>query len=161
MKEGQKNDTFLLKENQMRVIADFIRYIVVGGLAFIIDFSCLVFFTEIVGFHYLVSAPIAFIISLIFSYLLCVKWVFKYRVFTNKRIESSIFCVVGLFGILITEGILTIFTPVVGDYKIVKIISTAVVLFWNFFMRRYLLFKPAQIKKSNSDKRPAQKTFSE
>jgi putative flippase GtrA len=126
----------------MRVIADFRRYLVVGGSAFVIDFSSLVFFTEIVGFHYLVSAPIAFIIALIFNYLLCVKWVFKYRVFINTRIESSIFCVIGLFGILITEGILTVFTPVVGDYKIVKIISTAVVFFWNFFMRRYLLFKP-------------------
>jgi len=136
----------------MQVIADFIRYLIVGGSAFVIDFFSLVFFTEIVDFYYLVSAPIAFIIALIFSYLLCIKWVFKYRVFTNTKIESSIFCVIGLFGILITESILAVFTPVVGNYKIVKIISSAVVLFWNFFMPRYLFFKPAQIKKTNYEK---------
>jgi putative flippase GtrA len=87
----------------MRVIADFIRYIVVGGFVFVIDFSCLVFFTEIVGFHYLVSAPIAFIISLIFSYLLCVKWVFKYRVFTNKGLKAVSFVLLVFLAFLLLK----------------------------------------------------------
>ena len=128
----------------MKLTSDFIRYLVVGGSAFLIDFTLLILLTEIFGFHYLISAPIAFVIALMFNYLFCIKWVFKYRIYTNNKIELSIFCIVGLIGIFITEMLLILLTPIVGNYMIVKIISCAVVLFWNFFMRRYLLFRPKE-----------------
>lgn len=127
----------------MLIVRDFFRYLVVGGSAFLIDISALVFFTEIIGFHYLVSAPIAYILALIFNYLLCVKWVFKYRYQTNPRVEFLIFCFVGLAGIAITEILLAVLSPLFhGNYLLAKMISCGVVLFWNFSARRYLLFRP-------------------
>ena len=130
----------------MNLTADFVRYVVIGGAAFLLDITLLIFFTEMIGFHYLISAPIAFSMGLIFNYIICIKWVFKFRVYNSYRVEFGIFCIIGLIGILITEALLAVLAPLFGNYVIAKIISCAVVLFWNFFMRRYLLFKPRKIE---------------
>lgn len=130
-----------MNKNQAPVMTDFLRYIVAGGSAFIIDFTLLIFFTEITSLHYLISAPIAFIMALLFNYHLCINWVFKYRIYSREKIEFTIFCIIGIVGIFITEIILAGLTPILGNYIIVKLIACTAVLFWNFFMRRHLLFK--------------------
>jgi putative flippase GtrA len=126
----------------MQIPPDFIKYCIVGGAAFVIDFSLLVFFTEITGLHYLLSAPIAFIISLVFNYLLCINWVFQFRVYTDIKIEFLIFITIGVIGIVITEFVLWVFTPLLNhNYMLAKILAVGIVLFWNYLMRKYLLFK--------------------
>jgi len=115
----------------------------VGGLSFIVDFTLLVILTEIVGFHYLISAPIAFILSLTFNYFFCIKWVFGFRRYSSIKTEFGIFCMIGLAGVIITEIMMAVLTPLMdGNYPVAKIASAGVVLFWNFFLRRQLLFKP-------------------
>ena len=46
------------------------KFGVVGGIAFIIDYICLIISKEIFGLSVLLSAAIAFIISVIFNYIL-------------------------------------------------------------------------------------------
>jgi putative flippase GtrA len=129
----------------MNLTTDFVKYGVVGGSAFLVDMTSLIFFTEMSGFHYLISAPISFSMALTFNYILCIKWIFKFHVYNNYGVEFGLFSIIGLIGIFITEVLLAVLTPLLGNYLIAKIISCAVVLFWNFFMRRYLLFIPRKI----------------
>ena len=59
-----------------KLIDQILKFGVVGGLAFLIDYVLLYALTEFVGIHYLISSVISFTVSLIFNYILSIKWVF-------------------------------------------------------------------------------------
>lgn len=60
-----------------RTSVQFFRYFFVGGLAFIIDYGLLIFFTEIFKIYYLISATISFLCGLVVNYTISIFWVFK------------------------------------------------------------------------------------
>ena len=70
----------LFQESTDNLWIQFFRYIFVGGTAFIIDFS-IYSILVLIGLHYLISAVIAFIISVLANYLLSTKWVFNFSSF--------------------------------------------------------------------------------
>jgi len=123
------------------IAGEICRYTVVGGGAFLLDFSLLYLLTEWVGFYYLISATFAFLGGIFFNYFLSTQWVFKYRRYSSKKVEFFIFLVVGLGGVILTDLGLFVITPLMnGNYLAAKIPTVGGVYFWNFFMRRQLLF---------------------
>jgi len=121
----------------------FIRYLYVGGLSFLVDFTCLYYLTEHIGMHYLISATLAFSLGLTTSYLLCLAWVFDFRRMPNRWHEFMVFSAIGLFGLVLNNLLLWLLTEYAGLYYLVsKIIATAAILFFNFSLRRWLLFSP-------------------
>ena len=52
-----------------KLIAQFMKFGVVGVIAFVIDYGLLALLTEVFGVNYLVSATISFTVSVIFNYL--------------------------------------------------------------------------------------------
>lgn len=145
-----------------QIVIDLLRYGVVGGAAFAIDFFLLFMLTEWVHIPYLYSATISFGAGFLLNYILSVYWVFTYRKCTNKQIEFFIFLAVGVGGIIITDLILTILTPLFdGNYLAVKIIAVIAVFFWNFFLRRQLLFTDTSNRLPVIKVCPSQGIFSE
>jgi len=121
----------------------FIRYLYVGGLSFLVDFTCLYYLTEHIGMHYLISATLAFSLGLTTNYLLCLAWVFDFRRMPNRWHEFMVFSAIGLFGLVLNNLLLWLLTEHAGLYYLVsKIIATAAILFFNFSLRRWLLFSP-------------------
>ena len=56
------------------LIAQFMKFGVVGVIAFFIDYGLLAFCTEILHFNYLVSATIGFTVSVVFNYLASMRY---------------------------------------------------------------------------------------
>ncbi len=59
-----------------KLIAQFMKFGVVGVIAFIIDFGVMVFLTEVFAVPYLISTTIAFTVSVIFNYVASMRYVF-------------------------------------------------------------------------------------
>ena len=117
------------------------RYCFVGGFAFLVDYGLLVFFTEVFGLHYLVSATISFIAGLIVNYLLSTSWIFRKSTITNKWAEFIVFAIIGVVGLLLNNLLLYLFTDLAHiHYMISKLLTTALVMFWNFGARKIILF---------------------
>ena len=117
------------------------RYTFVGGFAFLVDFGTLFSLTEFLNIHYLVSAAIAFIFGLTINYFLSVLWVFSSRTMESRLLEFFMFALIGLVGLGLTELFLWILTDILLIYYLLsKVITTFVVYFWNFFVRKLLLF---------------------
>jgi len=132
----------LIKNQTDRTHIQFFRYIFVGGVAFIVDFSSLFIFTDIFGVFYLISTVIAFILGLIANYALSISWVFNKRTLDNKLSEFTIFAFIGITGIFLNVLIIYVFTEYVGlFYLLSKIIAAALILFWNFSARKITLFR--------------------
>jgi len=146
----------LFVEKTDKFSIQFFRYALVGVTAFIVDFGTLFFLTRSVffqkGFARIIAVSIAFILGLIVNYILSVLWVFQKRNVGNKKFEFIIFSIVGLIGLGMNELFIWLFTEYIfamyfyiADIQarilISKIISTVVVYLWNFFARKFTLFK--------------------
>lgn len=131
------------------IMRQFAQYVCVGGLAFGVDIAALFLLTEKVGFHYISSASIAFVLGLATNYILCVAVVFDYRALQNRAHEFVIFSLIGVAGLLLNNLLIFLFTEFLGFYYLVSKAGAAVfILFFNFFLRRLLLFserKKAQL----------------
>ena len=122
-------------------IFQLIRYGFVGGIAFVADYFSLYAFTEYIGIPYLVSAAIAFMIGLTVNYVLSNIIVFTTHRLQNKWLEFAIFAIIGVIGLGLNELIMYCASELIGlHYMISKLISTALVFFWNFFARKLTLF---------------------
>lgn len=140
-KDLHSNIQYVFKEKTNNTFLQLFRYTFVGGFAFLVDFGTLFTLTEFLKIHYLVSAGIAFIFGLIVNYFLSVKWVFNNRVMDNRLLEFLLFTLIGFVGLLLNELFLWILTDIFLIYYLLsKIVTTAIVYFWNFFLRKLLLF---------------------
>lgn len=117
-----------------------IRFILVGGTAFLIDFGCLYIFTEFFHIHYLISAVLSFTISTIFNYLASVLWVFNVDESKSKKQTFIIFIVFSIIGLIINEIIMWLgVDKLLLHYMLVKLGATAIVMVFNFVTRKMFL----------------------
>lgn len=131
----------LLVEKTDNVFLQFFRYIFVGGTAFVVDFSLYFIFSEYCGIHYLISAILSFIISVLVNYLMSTKWVFNQQNIENRVVEFNLFILISTIGLVFTEILLYLFTDILGIYYLFsKIIASIIVLFWNFIARRIMFY---------------------
>ncbi len=132
----------VLKNQTDKTHIQFFRYIFVGGAAFIVDFVSLFTFTDFFGVYYLISAALAFTLGLIANYVLSINWVFNNRTLDNMWSEFTVFAIIGLIGLGLNELFIWFFTDFVDIYYLIsKIIAAALILSWNFFARKFVLFR--------------------
>lgn len=114
------------------------RFLAVGGFCFVLEFVLLYSLTEYGGLPPLISAPIAFTISLIVNYILCVTVVFETKQQTKN--QMFLFVVTSLMGLGVNQITMWFFIEVVGLwYMIAKVIAAAVVMIWNYVTKRMIL----------------------
>lgn len=131
----------LLVERTADTRIQFLRYLAVGGSAFVADFSTLFAFTHWLRIHYLISNIFGFIVGLVVNYVLSLLWVFNTRKFTSRVAEFTLFGVIGVVGVGLSELILWLMTGLGGaHYLLSKLVATALVLLWNFGARKILVF---------------------
>lgn len=131
----------LLFEPTDRWRIQFIRYLIVGGVAFAFDFGSLWFLTAGLHVHYLISAAAAFLIGMLVNYLLSVFWIFRLERFRSVSGEFALFGLIGLLGLGINELGMWLLTGRCSlDFRISKLATTFLVLLWNFSARKCLVF---------------------
>jgi len=132
----------LIKDQTDNTLIQLFRYCFVGGAAFLVDFGSLFIFTEYFGTYYLISAAIAFILGLIANYVLSLSWVFNKRTLNNKKLEFGVFALIGIVGLGLNELFIYFFTDYLQIYYLIsKILAAIIILFWNFFARKFTLFR--------------------
>ena len=157
------------KDKIKTIIFEFLRYIVVGGIAFLVDFGSLYLSKEYL-FHNLsygiyLSTALGFILGLIVNYILSLKFVFTQAKDQGKGRDTksfAIFAIIGIIGLGLTElgmylgcdllkpqldSSLTYISSLIGydivkyGYLLVKCFVTAVVLLWNYAGRKIIIFR--------------------
>ena len=128
---------------------EFLRYLLVGGGAFIVDFSSLFLLKEYVipdlnGAGLYISTTIAFLLGLFVNYVFSLLFVFKVAKDENRGKTAKdviLFVTIGVIGLGLTNLGMYIGDDVLHiNYLIVKLFVTAVVLLWNYGARKILIF---------------------
>lgn len=144
-----------------KLIIQILKFGVVGGLSFLIDFVITLIVSTIVrnlGMSVENAATLGglfgFMISLIFNYIMSMKFVFERKDDMDRKKEFLIFAVLSLIGLGINELILffgvkicnSTIPAIVEEYPTivtagVKIVATGIVMVYNFISRKLTLEK--------------------
>lgn len=125
-----------------KLIAQFMKFGIVGVIAFLIDYGLMVALTEFFGVPYLISNTISFTVSVVFNYVASMRCVFERRDDMSRHREFIIFVVLSIIGLILNDLFMWLFVSVwFIDYRIAKIIVTVLVAIWNFVTRKIFLEK--------------------
>lgn len=131
---------FFLKLNG-KVSVELIKYAIFGSLGVAIDVGVLLILKEVLGFYYLTAATIAFLFGLTASYIFSIKFIFKGYLRLTLAWETIIFFAIGAMGVLYNYQIIKFLTQNWEfGYLTAKGIAIVVVVAWNFFGKKILLF---------------------
>ena len=127
-----------------------VRNAVVEGVRYATNMLILWTLTEFVlGKEYLgVSSAIASLLAGLVNYALSSLWVFhKVEKKAEKNLlQFALFTAIGAVGLGINVGITTFLTRHAGvNYLISNTIAQIIVFFFNFFMRKHLVFERKQV----------------
>lgn len=135
-------------------LKEILKFAFTGGVCFVIEYAALVLLKELLHIPVVAATPIAFLISVVFNYLLCVKWVFDGAQEGSKKAQLG-FLITSVMGLLLNWGIMWALTSLFGEdallfalfgieikvYMLNKVIATGLVMVWNYFTKRYVLRK--------------------
>lgn len=124
-----------------KLIVQIIRFGFVGGTAFIIDYGIFTILNQLLGIHYIIAGTISFSISVIYNYILSIKWVFDV---TKKQTTKDfiIFIVLSVIGLILNNIIMYISVDLIHIHVLIsKIIATAIVMVYNFITRKIFIEK--------------------
>ena len=124
------------------------RYVLVGGVAFVADFAMMVIVEELFLKHLAwgvyAAVVCGFMAGLVVNYSLSLKFVFTAREYDDRGRSLAAFAIfgfIGLVGLGMTElGMWFGISVLEIHYTVVKIFVTLAVLLWNYQARRVVVF---------------------
>ena len=129
-----------------------IRFVITGGVCFLIEFAALVALRDGAGLDTLIATPIAFLISVIVNYLMCVRWVFD-GAGKQGSAQRAGFLVTSAVGLGLNELLMLLFRAIFGEdapvltvfgftvtmYMVNKVMATVIVMVLNYFTKKWIL----------------------
>ena len=133
-------------------LKEILRFLLTGGVCTVIEYVALYILKTWLHWGAVAATPVAFLISVILNYLLCVKWVFPCAKEGSRRAQVG-FVVTSVMGLFLNWGIMWALTALFGENAVLltlagfslqvwmvnKVIATGLVMVWNYFTKRYVL----------------------
>jgi putative flippase GtrA len=118
------------------------RYLLIGGLSFLLDVGLLALFHEILGWPLWLATATAFLSSFVFNYGLQRAFSFGSEG-THTRTLAKYLALLA-FNTLATIGIVALVDLTDLGWGTGKIVATVVTTAWNYAAYRYWVFAPAR-----------------
>lgn len=120
-------------------IWEILRFCLVGALTFFLDYGLLYILTEYVGFYFLVSSAISFIVAVAFNYWLCLVFVFQNSIKQDTK-QATIFIGSSILGLALNQVCMWFMVDILHIYYMLsKIGATFIVTVWNYIAKRYAI----------------------
>lgn len=133
-------------------LKEILRFILTGGVCTLIEYAALYILKEWLHWGAVAATPIAFLISVVFNYLLCVRWVFPGAKEGSRKAQLG-FVITSGMGFFLNWFLMWALTALFGEdvalftlfgftlemWMVNKVIATALVMVWNYFTKRWVL----------------------
>lgn len=156
----------LLFEETNHTGIQFFRSLFVGGIATVADMAVLILLRELLHIPENIAAIFGFVVGLAVNYIISTFWVFAKAKVKNRALDFIGFAVIGIIGLGLTQLIIEPFAvegifgtgflvsfavfgpllPVDKYYIIGKVLAVILVYMWNFFARKYILYRKVEEK---------------
>ena len=133
-------------------LKEILRFILTGGVCTLIEYAALYLLKEWLHWRVSFATPVAFLISVVFNYILCVRWVFPGAKEGSRKAQLGFLITSGI-GFFLNWALMLALTALIGEdavlltllgfeikvYMVNKVIATALVMVWNYFTKRWVL----------------------
>ena len=117
-------------------IMEIIRFVITGGISFVVDYGVFFVLDKVLQINYLVSTGISFTLSVIVNYLLCIMWVFNKADKNNKK-TLFVFVSTSVIGLFLNMFFMWILVSKMHILDLIaKIIATGLVMIWNYVTKK-------------------------
>jgi len=122
----------------------FVKYFVVGISGVFFDLATLIVFKEKFGWTPVVAVVVNQLILLSYNFTLNKYWSFKDRAMPHKQIVR--YLILAGCNYIFSVGMMYIFNHKLGfDYRLVRLVTIAAMVMWNFFLYKYWVYKVSVI----------------
>lgn len=129
--------------NYKKELKDFLLYLVVGGIATVVEWSAFYILDTYMKVWYIFATIIAYVISTFANWVAGRLILFKKTTFGFMHELLSIYGA-SVIGLLLNMLIMWILVDHVGINGMVsKVVATILVFIWNFLIRKCLIYKDA------------------
>lgn len=129
-----------LKKQTEKLFVQIFKFVIVGGVATIIDFASIFLFKEYLHIPVLIANTIAFCIATVYNYIASIRWVFTVDESKNKKKTFVTFVVFSAIGLVLNDLIMWLTMELFNMYYILgKIVATCFVMIFNFVTRKLFL----------------------
>ena len=97
-------------------LGEMVRFALTGGVCFLVEFAVLVLLKEGLGLDTLIATPIAFALSVVVNYALCMRWVFRGARDGGAAAKAG-FAVTSVMGLVLNEGLMLLFRVILGKAR--------------------------------------------
>lgn len=116
------------------------KFAIVGVMSLAVDYALLMFLVEACKADLFFSTTVSFIASVIVNYVLSMKYVFDHREGMSRKREFTIFAILSAVGLGLNDLYMFVGVTMLNiGYQAMKLISTFLVTWYNFFSRRKFL----------------------
>jgi putative flippase GtrA len=115
-----------------------LRYLIAGGVAFLVDFGMLALFREVFGWPTWLAAGVAFVLSFAFTYTIQRAFSFGSDAPHGRALLRYSLLVV--FNTLATAAIVALIDLTPAGWAVGKVVATALTTVWNYFVYRFWVF---------------------
>lgn len=118
------------------------KFVIVGGLSFVLDFILYYIFTRFIHIPEMIAQVMSFSLSLIFNYMLSMKFVFVAKDNLKKHHEFMIFATLSVLGAGLNWALfyVMVYVFLISDL-ITKVVVAGVVMVFNFVTRKLFIEK--------------------
>ena len=116
------------------------KFAIVGLMSLAVDYVLLMFLVEVLKADLFFSTTVSFIASVIVNYVLSMKYVFDHREGMSRKREFTIFAILSAVGLGLNDLYMFVGVTMLNiGYQAMKLISTFLVTWYNFFSRKKFL----------------------
>lgn len=116
------------------------KFAIVGLTSLAVDYALLMFLVEACEADLFFSTTVSFIVSVIINYVLSMRYVFDHREGMSRKREFTIFAILSAVGLGLNDLHMFVGVTMLNiGYQAMKLISTFLVTWYNFFSRKKFL----------------------
>lgn len=121
-------------------VKQFGKFAAVGITSLAVDYILLLVLVELLHVDFLIATSVSFLASVVVNYFLSMRYVFSRRDDLSRKREFTIFAVLSAVGLGLNDLFMFVGVAVLSiGYQVMKLISTFMVTWYNFFSRRRFL----------------------
>ena len=119
-----------------------LRYLISGGIAAAVDLVSLYVLTDLLWVWYLVSATIAFVLTLVTSFVLQKFWTFKNTGQGGAHRQFAGYLSLSIANLFVNAGLMYLFVTVLGiQYLAAQVAAIAIIAGYGFFLYQHWIFR--------------------
>jgi putative flippase GtrA len=151
---------FILRQSLLAKYKIFAKYLISGGTGAVVNLTSLYILTEFAGVYYLISAVLAFFISLSVGFNLQKRWTFRNKEKKTAK-QAMLYFAVTASNLLINTVCLYLLVEIFQVwYMLAQVLIYGFLAIFSFFVYKYFVFNPSSRRGSSRRGRtPSEATY--